>query len=136
VRQPKVGTVVQIELPDGRVAYGRTLNDAAIAFYRQVGTPPCSPSLGSRDYLFIVGVQQGFWRAATRAGFDPAVSAEDDWPSPMRTGSGSRYGDGFGVYHHGMITPAADQDAAQRLEPTAAWDLQGIIEGIMEDASE
>jgi hypothetical protein len=52
----KPGDVFQISLPDGRYAYGRVYRDASVGIYRQITDEPDSPPVGSRDFMFNVGM--------------------------------------------------------------------------------
>ncbi len=124
---PKVCDVVEILLPSGGVAYGRVLRDASIAVYDRVGSDPGSPPIGSRDYLFTVGIYEDALKKLPVVGHDPSQSHDDDWPPPhcvtdKITGRKS-------IYHHGEMTPA-DPEACEGLEPAAVWDLHHIVERI------
>ncbi|MFL5796415.1 MAG: Imm26 family immunity protein [Actinomycetota bacterium] len=124
--RPAVGDVVQFELPGGRWAYGRILRDASVAFYRQVTNEPGQPPIGSRNYLFVVGVHDSVFRSplCSIVGHDPSSSGHDDWPPPFRvddpiTGNVS-------VYKRGSITPAS-KDVVEGLEPAAVWELNHLL---------
>lgn len=74
-RRPKVGSVVQIALPDGRFAYGRVLRDGAVAFYRRTSERPGEPPIGDRDYQFVVGV----YNDTLRSDELPVVGVDPRW---------------------------------------------------------
>ena len=66
-KKQKPGDVFQIPLPDGRFAYGRVYDDASVAIYRSITEEPLQPPIGSRDFLFTVGLysdilQKGEWK--------------------------------------------------------------------------
>lgn len=50
--------MIQPALPTGRYAYGRLLRDASVAFYRGTRDAPDQPPIGSRDFQFVVGVNE------------------------------------------------------------------------------
>ncbi|WP_353810498.1 Imm26 family immunity protein [Agromyces sp. SYSU T00194] len=125
-RRPKLGSVVQISLPDGRYAYGRVLRDGAVAFYRRTSDEPGVPPIGDRDYQFVVGVSNDTLRSddVPVVGFDPGVSEEDEWPPPQVVrdpidGSVQRY-------ERGVLRPATEAEVAG-LEPVAAWALVHLL---------
>lgn len=126
-RKPKVGDVVQILLPSGGVAYGRVLRDASIAVYDPITGGAGALPIGSRDFLFTVGIYDDALKKLPIVGHDPSQNPEEDWPPPnsvtdMITGRTS-------IYHHGEIRPA-EPDACEGLEPAAVWDLHHIVERI------
>lgn len=128
-KRTQVGDVVQVALPDGRFAYGRVLLDAGVAFYRHMSRAPGEPPIGSRDYLFVVGVYDDLpGRAFPIVGHDPAQGPDDDWPPPncVRdpiTGATS-------IYHKGEMYPAPEEDC-EGLEPAEIWDADDIIERLL-----
>ena len=74
--------MVEIPLPAGKYAYGRLYEDAGIGIYRKVSDRPGNPPVGSRDFMFVVGVYEdvltsGKWPVI---GEDPFSSGEDTWP--------------------------------------------------------
>lgn len=124
---PNVGDVVEISLPDGKVAHARVLRDASIAVYRGIRTAGQSPPLGSREYAFVVGVYEDALRGLPVVGKDPNRDESDGWPPPYRitdpiTGSVS-------LYYRGTTRPAS-ADEAEGLEPAAVWDLAHIVKRI------
>ena len=48
--------MVRIALPYGRIAFGRVLRDASIAIYRGTWNGDDRPPIGSRDFVFVVGI--------------------------------------------------------------------------------
>ena len=128
--RPKPGAVVQMNLPDGRYAYGRVYDDGAIGIYRETSGLPGKPPIGSRDFQFIVGVYDDVLTSGKCpvVGEDPFGEGEESWPPPHAiidpiTGSCS-------IYHHGTIRPVLPEEC-EGLEVTAVWDLQHIIERIL-----
>lgn len=129
-RKPKVGDVIQVELPTGRYAYGRVLRDASVAFYRSMSDDPANPPLGSRDYQFVVGVYEDVLKSHSCpvVGHDPSRGPEDDWPPPNcvrdpLTGVAQ-------IYHRGAMH-SADAGECEELEPAAVWDLHHVVDRIM-----
>jgi len=131
-KRPKVGDVVQIELPNGGYAYGRVLRDASIAIYRQTSQISGRPPVGSRDYQFVVGVYDDVLNsgACPVVGHDPSRDTDDEWPPPSYirdpiSGQAS-------AYHKGIIIPATEEEIIG-LERASVWDLDHIVERITED---
>jgi len=127
---PKVGDVVQVELPTGRYAYGRVLRDASVAFYEATSDDPGQPPIGSRTYRFVVGVYEDVLKSASCpiVGHDPSRDTEGDWPPPNSvrdplTGA-------MRIYHHGVMRPAGAVEC-EGLEPAAVWDLHHLVDRIM-----
>ena len=126
----KVGNVVEIALPDGTFAYGRLMEDAAVAFYRWRSAASDDPPIGSRDYEFIVGVEYAAVREWPVVGYDPAGAGEDDWPPPsfIRDPLNSEYS----IYDHGNIYPST-RAACHGLEEAAVWSANHITDRLMGD---
>jgi hypothetical protein len=129
-RRPKVGDVIQLELPNGRYAYGRVLHDAGVAFYRSTSDEAGQPPLGSRDYQFVVGVDDAVMKSSlcSVVGHDPALSPSDDWPPPtvindILTGAQR-------IYHLGVMRPAAPGEG-DGLEVAASWDMSSLVERLI-----
>ena len=129
----KVGDVAEIPLPDGRFAYGRIYRDASIGIYHEVSEKPGQPPIGSREFLFTVGVYTDVlddWRIVGR---DPFKSADSEWPPPMVvkdviTGIPK-------IYHKGEIKDATSEEC-KGLEEASVWDSHHIIDRIVKELSE
>jgi hypothetical protein len=128
--RPRPGTVVQISLPDGRYAYGRVYGDAGLAVYVQLTTSPGNPPLGSREFLFNVGVYDSVLTSGycPIVGEDPFLNGESPWPPPkciMDVLSGASR-----IYHEGKIR-SASPNGIMNLEVSAVWSLEQIVERII-----
>ena len=130
ISRPSPGAVVQISLPFRKYAYGRVYEEAGIGIYRQISDEPGQPPIGSRDFQFIVGVYEDVLTSGKCpvVGTDPFENGEDWWPPPRAiidpiSGECS-------IYHHGKIVPALPEEC-ERLEITAVWDLNHIIDRII-----
>jgi hypothetical protein len=128
--RPKVGDVIQIALPDGRYAYGRIYKDASVGIYRQVTNEPDQPPVGSRDFMFNVGIYDDIVTSGECpiVGHDPFKDSESSWPAPnciIDPISGE-----YSIYHKGEIRAASEVEC-EGLEEAAVWDLQHIISRIM-----
>ena len=130
----KVGDVFQIELPDGRYAYGRVYKDAAVGIYRRLTDAPRQPPIGSRDFMFIVGMYEDILTSGQCpvVGHDPFGDTESSWPPPnyIRDQISGEYS----IYHEGEIRDATEAEC-RGLEEAAVWDLHHIIERIMKTAA-
>jgi len=125
-----VGDVSEIPLPNGKFAYGRVYDDAGVGIYTEISDVPDSPPLGSREFLFNVGVYEdilksGRWRIV---GHDPFEDNESPFPPPsyiedVISGECS-------IYHKGEIRRASRAEC-RGLEETAVWDSHHIIDRIM-----
>lgn len=128
------GDVFQIPLPDGRFAYGRVYNDASIGVYSNVTESPFQPPLGSRIFLFIVGLysdilENGSWKIIGR---DPFGPNESPWPPPyfvrdVITGN-------YQIYHAGSLRPAEPREI-KGLEEAAVYDSDHVVKRIMRELS-
>lgn len=106
----KMGDVFQIPLPDGRYAYGRVYDDASVGIYSSITEEPLNPPIGSRDFLFTVGLyrdilENGQWEII---GHDAFASDESRWPAPnfvrdMISGE-------YQIYHKGLFRPAEPEE--------------------------
>jgi hypothetical protein len=128
VRYPKVGDVIQFELPTGRYGYGRVLRDAAVAFYVTTSDDSGHPPIGERDYRFVVGVYRDVVRLATVVGHDPSVTTDEDWPSPAAvrdviTGH-------VQIYERGVIREATPGEPLPT-ETASVWDYHNVIDRFM-----
>jgi len=126
---PKIGDVIQVAIPGG-FAYGRVLRDASVAFYRQFSLVAGQPPLGSRDYLFVVGVYADVLTSGhvPVVGHDPSQGPEDDWPP--RASTTDPISGRVKIYDHGVIREANPGEAVG-LEPAAVWDLRHIEERLI-----
>jgi len=103
--------------------------DATVGFYQQTSREPTSPPLGSRDFLFWVGVYSDVLAGWERVAIDPFDGSEDQgWPPPMSVADPI---DGrWRVYHHGAMRDA-DPAQAENLEPAAVWDLEHVVSRLL-----
>ncbi|HEV8427555.1 MAG TPA: immunity 26/phosphotriesterase HocA family protein [Pyrinomonadaceae bacterium] len=131
----KIGDVFQIPLPDGGFAYGRVYDDASVGIYSRVSDQPLQPPIGSRSFLFIVGLysdilENGQWRII---GHDAFGADESTWPPPyfVRDVISGEYQ----IYHKGLLTPAESHEVVG-LEEAAVYDANHIIDRILKEISE
>ncbi len=117
------GDVVEVPLPRGRFAYGRVYRDASVGFYRTRTAEPGQPPIGSRDFVFVVGVYDRELQTLRVVGLDPFASAEDEWPPP--TSIRDVITGGYSIYQHGTIRPSTAREAAH-LEPAAVWGIDDL----------
>jgi hypothetical protein len=133
-RRPKLGSVVQVTLPNGRYAYGRVLRDGAVAFYRETTDTPGEPPIGDRDYQFVVGVYNDTLRSDDLpvVGLDPGAGEDDEWPpaqvvrDPI-TGLAQ-------IYERSHLRPATEAEVSG-LEPVAAWSLEHLLPRLLSSAN-
>lgn len=112
----------RLTIPDGRYAYGRVYDDASVGIYRVVTDEPGQPPIGSRDFLFNVGMYEDILSLGKCPiiAHDPFDVGEDTWPPPNCivdpiTGEHS-------IYHRGEIRPASEAEC-RGMEKAAVWDL-------------
>lgn len=123
----KIGDVFQIALPSGRFAYGRVYRDASVGIYSRTSTRAGEAPVGSRDFMFHVGMYQDILRSGECpiVAHDAFKEDESDWPPPYCVED--PISQTWSIYHQGEFRPAS-REACQRLERAAAWDLHHIIE--------
>jgi len=128
----KVGDVFQIPLPDGRFAYGRVYRDAAIGIYHEVSTAPNTPPIGSRNFIFNVGIYEdvltsGQWPIVGHDKFD---EGESEWPPPncIKDPLSGKYR----IYFKGEMRPATEEEC-KKLEEAAVWDAHHITARILRE---
>lgn len=126
-RRPKLGDVVQVELPDGTFAYGRVLEDAGVAFYKARSTEPGMPPIGRRDYDFVAAVADHVVRGWPVVGHDPSQNPADDWPPPSYIDDGRGR---FRIYHKGVLR-AASAEEVRGLDPQAIYDIRHVIDRLV-----
>lgn len=132
----KVGDVFEIPLPDGRFAYGRIYKDASVGIYRQVTSKSGNPPIGSRDFLFIVGITDRDIKTGKLkiVGHDPFANNESSWPPPYSIIN--TYDGTYSIYHLGEIRKASKEECVG-LEEAAVWDIKyHVIPRIMKELSE
>lgn len=122
--------MIQLSLPNGKYAYGRTLRDAGVSLYAEMSAVPGRPPIGSRDYLFTVGVynDQVNTPEFPVVGHDPSLDEDDEWPPPsaikdILTGK-------YRIYYKGLMRPSAGYEH-EGLEIAAVWDMKQITERLM-----
>ncbi|MEQ1644863.1 MAG: Imm26 family immunity protein [Pyrinomonadaceae bacterium] len=126
----KIGDVIQIALPDGRFAYGRLYDDASVGIYERLTDMPNMPPIGSREFKFHVGIYDDVVtkERVQIVGHDKFIEPESEWPPPtyiLDPISGE-----YSLYHQGVIKKASREEC-EGLEEAAVWDLQHIIDRIM-----
>jgi hypothetical protein len=129
-----MGDVVQIPLSDGRFAFGRVLNDAAIAVYAIVSreTKPVEEVVGS-EIAFCVGV----FDTAIRDGSWPIIGScafqndEDSWPPPtfVQDVIDPRK---YSICEKGEVRPASAKEV-RGLEPAQIYKPEHLVERIEEE---
>jgi immunity protein 26 of polymorphic toxin system len=122
--------VFQIALPNGKYAYGRVYRDASVGIYKQLSDDPNTPPIGSRDFMFFVGMYEDILTSGKVpiVGRDRFENEEAAWPPPYSvkdsiTGA-------YRLYHKGKMRPSSKEEAGH-LEPAAVWDLHHITDRIM-----
>jgi hypothetical protein len=121
---------VRILLPDGRIAFARVLRDASIAIYRGTWNGDDRPPIGSRDFVFVVGIYDADLLALPVVGSDPA-SGDDDWPPPAAIRP-ILPRDRWKIYERGVIRESSLEEA-RSLELAAVWHIDQIIDRILGD---
>src|ERR1700752_2197022 len=127
--KPRVGDIFQIELPDGRFAYGKVFRDACVGIYHRIFDAPTYPRIDS-SFAFVVGLyddilKSGMWPIV---GNEPFNSSDDEWPPPMQIKdiiSGV-----YSLYHKGQIRSATEVEC-ESLETAAVWEADLVIDRIM-----
>jgi hypothetical protein len=126
----KLGDVFEIKLPDGRYAYGRVYRENVVGIYRLTSDLPNNPPIGSREFLFHVGMYKDVFRTrvVTIVGQDPFKNGEDAYAPPMciKDPLSGR----FELYHRGKTRPATANEC-RGLERVAGWDITHIIDRIL-----
>lgn len=123
-RRPEVGSIVEIELPTGRFAYGRVLHDGALAVYRGTSDAPGNPPDPNSGHRFVVGIYEPDLRSLPVVAMSTFLSEEESWPPPFSvrdpiTG-------GYSIYKRGSISPVSGDIDPSSLEPAAAWSIEQI----------
>lgn len=126
----KVGDVFQIDLPDGRYAYGRVYRDSAVGIYRAITDAPGQPPIGSNDFLFNVGMYEDVLDdgKVKIIGSDPFPSEDAAWPPP--TFIKDAISGEYSVYHKGVISKSTKKRSAG-LEEAAVWEYEHIVNRIL-----
>jgi hypothetical protein len=130
--RPKIGDVFEIALPNGKYAYGRVYHDASIGIYRNISDTPGQPPIGSRDFLFNVGIYNDILSSGQYplVGHDPFDKNESSWPPPnfiLDPISGE-----YSIYFEGEIRNASKEEC-QGLEEAAVWDIGDIVSRILQE---
>lgn len=130
----KVGDVVQISLPDGRYAYGRLYRDASVGVYRTITNEPQNPPIGSRDFMFHVGIYEDVIRSGEFpvVGRDPFDDPESEWPPPNYIKD--KISGEYSIYHKGEIREASESEC-KGLEEAAVWHSHHIVDRIMQNSN-
>ena len=128
----KIGDVFQIALPNGKYAYGRIYKDASVGIYRQLTSEPNQPPIGSRDFLFHVGLYRpilssGEWPIIAHDKFE---SSESKWPPPYYIKD--EISGEYEIYHQGEIRKSSAKEC-KGLERAAVWGSSHVINRIMEE---
>ncbi len=128
----KIGDVFQITLPNGKYAYARIYKDASVGIYQQLISEPSRPPIGSRDFLFHVGLYRpvlssGEWPIV---GHDKFESSESKWSPPCFIKD--EISGEYEIYHQGEIRKSSPEEC-KGLEEAAVWYSPHIINRIMKE---
>ncbi len=128
----KLGDVFQINLPNGKYAYGRVYKDATVGIYNKITDKPLNPPIGFRDFMFFVGLysdilKKGKWEII---GNDPFLNEEEAWPPKKFIYD--VINKAYSIYFRGQIIPANKEECVG-LESASVWDLHHVIDRIMGD---
>ena len=123
----KVGSILQIPLPDNRFAFGKLYQDSCIAIYEEIAASPNSIPQEEK-FQFIVGVYSDVLASWAVVDFKPFACEADSWPPPMYILdpiSGE-----YSIYYQGESIPST-KEQCKDLEEAAVWDVHHIIDRIM-----
>lgn len=125
----KLGDIVEIDLPNGKKAFGRLYKESVIGIFNGLYNDVEELEYDVGYYRFIGIYKQDLGRLKTVA-YLQFADAEDAWPPDMVvvdaiTGQGSRY-------HHGQIIPCTYEEC-ENLEVVAAWHTYHIVDMLMGD---
>ncbi len=120
-RQPRLGDVFAVPLPNGRFAHARYYADATLGVYAGQRAREVDLPAGRREVVLFLSVHldnllDGDWPLV---GVDPFEEGEETWPPP-------RYIQDFltgepRIYERGTMRPA-EGDAWRGLEEAAVWE--------------
>ena len=124
----KLGNIYEIELPNGKKAYGRLFKEYTLAIYDQI-CDNVNELPEDNNYRFFVGVykellQDGVWPVVANRKF---ISDEEAWPPQCVVDAISRIGS---LYYKGEIIPCSYEECKD-LEVVSAWDRNHVIDRIM-----
>ncbi|MBQ6570594.1 MAG: hypothetical protein IJL87_10125 [Clostridia bacterium] len=126
-RSKSLGDIVEIELPDGKKAYGRVYREYTVGifngFYGSV--EELDISVGYYRFIGLYRTDLNKLRTAAKL---PFSDTEDPWPPDKVvvdaiTGKGS-------LYHHGQIFPCSYEEC-KNLEVCAVWHTYHVIDMLM-----
>ncbi|MDQ0171354.1 Imm26 family immunity protein [Paenibacillus tundrae] len=128
-RRIKLGDVYAINLPNGKVAFGRSFKDACIAIYSYIGSSH-DDTPQEEDYQFVVGVyddvlKSGQWPVVDHR---PFANEEEAWPPPMCVID--QLSGEYSLYHKGEMRHSSWQEC-EGLEIAAVWEAYHIVDRIM-----
>lgn len=124
-----LGDILEIELPNGKKAYGRVYKEYILGIYNGFYNSINELDFNIGYYRFIELYKDDLNKLKTVAEV-PFVNSEDSW-APDRvivdaiTGKGS-------LYHHGKIYPCSYDDC-KNLEVVAVWNMNHLIDMLMGD---
>jgi hypothetical protein len=126
----KVGDVFQISLSNGKYTYGRVYRDASVGIYNHISERPNEPPIGSRDFMFIVGMYDDVLSSGKCPiiGYDGFEDQESEWPP--RYFIKDKISGKYSIYYKGEIKPSSEEEC-EGLEEAAVWDLHHIVDRII-----
>lgn len=126
----RLGDIYEIQLPNGKKAYGRLYKECVLAIYEKICDNDVSELPEENEYRFFVGVyknllQDGVWKVVANRKF---ASDEDAWAPPQCVVDAiTKIGS---LYYKGEIIPCTYEECKD-LEVVSAWDRHHVIDRIM-----
>lgn len=124
----KKGDVFQFKLPNDKYAYGRAFDDTTFGFYKTItDNPDKIPEID--EYFFVIWLQSEVIEDGTYPiiGNKPFRTEEEGTP-PLMGGVHELYG--YAIYEDDDIRKATKEEC-QGLEPMAIFDIDSVIDRIM-----
>lgn len=124
-----IGDILEIELPNGKKAYGRVHKESYIGIYNGFYDSIEELNFATGFYRFICLYRSDLNKLKTVAKL-PFINDDDSWAPDgvvvdAITGKGS-------LYHHGQIYPCS-YDECKDLEVVAVWHTHHLIDMLMGD---
>lgn len=126
----KPGDIFQFQLPNKKYAYGRAFNSTAFGFCKELSDESGQIPMEINDYFFIVwfqsdDIEKGILPIIGNVPFE----TEEEAKVPVFGGPNPLFG--FAVYENNEIRKATKEEC-EGLEPTTIFDLDSIINRIMD----
>lgn len=131
-KQPEVGSLYSIKLPDNNYAFGRVMQDGGFQVFDYQSKEQDLEPISESDISFTVSMYFDAYLDERMDKIGKIAFNNDDESWPPKSYIFNPVTESYSIYHKGKIE-AAEKSDCTGLESTSAWELDHVIDRIMGD---